>query len=80
MLAVLAEVIDITSWRAVMPHAKKGWKPPKGLHIRRPWEPKPDPDKPRMRMGEFRKMLGAMAGAVKVAADGEEVNGGSASR
>lgn len=36
LLATLIEVTDAVSWRPVMPHAKKGWKPPKPIEVPRP--------------------------------------------
>lgn len=36
LMAALIEVVDATSWRPVLPHAKKGWTPPKGIQVPRP--------------------------------------------
>jgi len=69
LLASLIEVIDATSWRAVMPHAKANWKPPKPLSIPRPGAPKPDAK--GMSMHKFRQLLGQN---VTVVSEGEEVS------
>lgn len=39
LLAALIEVVDGVSWRAVMPHAKRGWQPPRPMQVPRPWAP-----------------------------------------
>jgi hypothetical protein len=53
MLATLIETIDGTSWRSVMPHAKKTWRPPKAARIRRPWDPPEEEKKKGMTLGDF---------------------------
>jgi hypothetical protein len=40
LLASLIEVTDAVSWRTVMPHAGKSWKPPKHLEVTRPGGPR----------------------------------------
>lgn len=69
LLAGLIEVIDQTSWRPVMPHAKQGWKPPKPLHIPRPGEPAPARGR-GMSMAAFRKLLGKHVEVVPKGGDG----------
>ena len=58
LLAGLIEVLDQTSWRAVMPHAKKGWKPPPPLKVPRPGDPEPAPRERGLSMAAFRRLLG----------------------
>jgi hypothetical protein len=36
LLAALIELVDVSSWRAVAPHVKKGWRPPKPVQVPRP--------------------------------------------
>lgn len=58
MLASLIEVVDATSWRAVMPHAGKNWKPPKPLRVPRPGD-EHHRRKPGISMSKFRQLVGA---------------------
>lgn len=58
MLASLIEVVDATSWRAVMPHANKNWRPPKPLKIPRPGQEQRR-RQPGISMAKFRQLVGA---------------------
>lgn len=49
LLFALIEVVDGVSWRAVMPHAKRGWKPPKPMTVPRPWQQKRPETAPKVR-------------------------------
>lgn len=57
LLAGLIEVLDQTSWRSVLPHVKRGWKPPPALKIPRPGEPEPKRER-GLSMAAFRRLLG----------------------
>ena len=60
MLASLIEVVDATSWRSVMPHVGKNWKPPKPLKIPRPGHRPEQPAVTRgIPMDKFRQIVGA---------------------
>lgn len=58
MLASLIEVVDATSWRAVMPHTSKSWRPPKPLKVPRPSDPNTRRAK-GLPMAKFRQLVGA---------------------
>lgn len=70
LIAGLIEVVDQTSWRAVMPHTKKNWKPPAPIKVPRPGEAQEQRRSNGMSRTAFRRLLGKNIEVIPKGGDG----------